>query len=165
MIDNEHYQQQIEAGIRDYGVFLQAVSNACTCAECGSDPQHTHGDAGYSDIEDGFIYTIGHRARRRPDLVALCGPKPGEPPMTAGELWTQIQQLGGLINYMVAHWQEKPVLAGQHCATDNGRIYQVIDHPGAVAHAISTLTIQASNYYGTEDYPLLVLLPSGWRHH
>lgn len=157
----------IQAGIEKYGVFLFAIADFLKCAGCGKsncdDTSHSGEPAPITEVDECFVYTIGHRLRGRPDLVMLCGPSPDDPVALPADLQLEMNEAAGLINYMVEHWSENPVLPGQTCGTGTGRIYQVLDRAEAVAQAKRDLTLQAGEYYGDQDYALLVLVPVGWQ--
>lgn len=149
----------IKRNIKRCGVSLLAVSDAAPCEACGDTPCETHLKGAFTEPEDGFVYSIGHRERNRPDLVVLCGPVPGEPAFDQAALVHRMQEAGALINYLVSRWGEHPVKPGQRCADSDGRIYRVFSSPEVVSAAKDELTVQAGVYYGTEDYELLVLMP------
>ncbi len=165
MIDYPNFLQETRRNIERYGVHLVGVADSVHCGVCGTDDCADHKDAArYDKPGDGFVYTIGHRERARPDLVVLCGPRDGEQPVPGEALNRQISEATMLLNDLVDNWGENPVLAGQHCAAGNGRVYRVCDDPALVQEARESLTVQAGRYYGCDDYRLLVLVPVGWMH-
>lgn len=149
----------IRRNIKLYGVALRAISDAAPCQSCGDTPCEPHAKGAFTELEDGFVYSIGHRERNRPDLVVLCGPTPGEPALDQAGLVNRMQEAATLINYLVSRWGEHPVLPGQRCADSDGRVYRVLSSAEVVSAAKDELTVQAGVYYGTEDYELLVLMP------
>lgn len=150
---------EIRRHIAAYGVSLLAISDAAPCQKCGATPCAKHTEGEFSELEDGFVYSVGHHERQRPDLLVLCGPTPDEPAMNRDAMLARMQAAGALINYLVAHWDESPVLPGHRCHDHDGREYRVLDTPALVATAKDQMTVQAGVYYGTEDYALIVLMP------
>lgn len=150
---------EIRRHIAAYGVSLLAISDAAPCQMCGETPCERHVEGALSELEDGFVYSVGHRERQRPDLLVFCGPTPYEAPLSKEALLQRMQAAGALINFLVAHWDESPVLPGHLCTDSEGREYRVLDTPDLLATARDQLTVQAGVYYGTEDYELLVLTP------
>lgn len=159
--------QTIQDGIDNCGVFLFAIADFLTCAGCGQsncqDASHSGEREPITEVDECFVYTVGHRLRGRPDMVMLCGPAPEDPPAGTAELHAELDEAARLLNYMVEQWAENPVLAGQTCGTSTGRLYRVLDRAEAVAQAKKDLTIQAGEYYGDQSYALLVLVPVGWQ--
>lgn len=165
MIENREFLAAIQKGIQDVGVYLLAISDSVPCTLCGRAECQDHGDARhYDNPEDGFVYSIGHRERGRPDLLVLCGPSPEENAFSRDDLNQQMREAAQLINYLVKNWDQKPVKPTEYCGTSHGRIYQAIDDPELTAQAKEEFTVQAGNYYGADDYAVLVLIPVGWHH-
>lgn len=157
----------IKKRIKRYGVSLLAISDLADCAICRSgqaDPNHVHTGKDIFDNGAGaFVYTIGHRERRRPDLLFLCGPRPDEDPINADQQREYLKAAGSLINYLVKRWDEHPVLLHQKCQDHNGRVYEIVDHIFNGQHPLKEgFTIQTGVYYGSDDYELLLFIPVGW---
>ena len=165
MIENPEFLAGVRKGIKDVGVFLLAISDSVPCCECGHSNCNEHAEATqYDKPEDGFVYSIGHRERNRPDFVIFCGPAPQENAFSRESLNQQMFEAAQLINYLVQNWDKKPVRPGEHCGTRDGRLYQVLDNPDLIKLAKSEFMVQAGNYYGNDDYGVLALIPVGWQH-
>ena len=151
----------IQATIDKFGVCLVAVSDAAHCEACGPDTTcRSHAAATYTEMDDGFVYTIGHQARNRPDLVILCGPTPvEETPMPRDELVTHLEAAADLLNHLVSNWDDHPVLPGQRCADASGRRYMVDASPEGVAYAKQALALGTVDFYGSDRFGMLVLVP------
>lgn len=143
-ITNEKFLSDIKKGINDYGVFLIAVTS------------HKLPDEAVA----GFIYTIGHQERQRPDMMIITKSDDLDtvPPESAQ---LRLRAASNLLNSLVKHWDESPVRVGDTAQDSLGVLYKVARDSD---NAFKPLAIQASNYYGQSDYPLLVLLPAGFVH-
>ena len=164
MIGNKAFLEAIEKGIAEKGIFLVAVGDVGECAACGGDACGCAGRE-FGEMKDGFVYTIGHRKLGRPDMVFLCGPRPGEEAFSARELREEMMDCAGTCNWLSANWEKAPLLEGQTVMTAGGRIYLASAREELVAGAKEGITVQAGNYYGDSDYGLLALVPVGRGRH
>lgn len=151
---------EIDRHIAQAGVSLRAVSDAVACDSCGQDLCASHAELLSTEPDDGFVYSIGHRLRGRPDLVVLCGQGlKEETPVDHMTILHRMNEAADLVNYLVSKWDTDPVLPEQTCADGDGFAYVVMNLPNLVTQAKREWTLQASEYYGDENYELLVLMP------
>ena len=137
-ITNTAFLQEIKTGIKGHGVFLMAVVTEVV-----------------DDVP--FVYSVGHKESGRPDFFAFCVKASDYPDGGMFGLHKEMRATANLINYLVSGFSERPVAVG-HTATDElGRKYVVKEAPTQYPGIRQHTTIQASNYYGSYDYELLVL--------
>jgi hypothetical protein len=106
-----------------------------------------------------FIYTIGHQERQRPDLLITPMGEKNEV-VSPEEANRRMMAAGNLINYLVDNWETNPIKAGDTAEDALGRHYKIVDDKRADKKEVfKQYTIQASNYYGHDNYSVLVLLP------
>ena len=153
-------KEDIRKTIKKSGICLFAISDAIECEECGDTPCGAHAYATYTDLDAGFVYSVGHWERKRPELIVLCGPTPMDAhPMNREALIDTMTEAAHLINHLVENWTDNPVLPGHRCQDANGRVYMVDDGVHGVALAKKGMTHAATDYYGSEHYALMVLIP------
>lgn len=144
-ITNVNFLNNIQNGIKSHGVYLMGVTDR----DKDSDPW-----------TGGYLYTIGHKERQRPDLVLVVYHKDKDS-VSEKVVEERFRAAHILLNSLVKHWETAPVLAG-HTAQDEQGILYKIHAESEFDKSFKEFTIQASNYYGTEDYPLLILMPVGY---
>lgn len=155
--------QSIKTDIAKFGVSLCAVTDAINKGGRNKSEKWTAMGKLWDGIASGFVYTIGHNERDRPDLLAYCGPKPGDPAFSTHVLRDQMMAAASMINHLVSEWDRSPVYEGHECLTASGRIYVAKQIEGADADLLkASTTCQAGFYYGHDDYSLMLLLPKSW---
>lgn len=144
-ITNTKFLADIKNGIANYGVFMLAITDRDTDAD---------------RLTSGYIYTIGHQERQRPDimLVLYCKDKDT---VTEELVMKRFGAGQRLINSIVEHWDTDPLLAGHTAQDSMGILYKAHDESEFTSN-FKEFTFQASNYYGREEYPLLILMPTGY---
>mgnify|MGYP003585470166 FL=1 len=147
-ITNQNFLDKIKSAISDSGALLIAVSRSFRESE----------KENFNDPDDGFVYSIGHREKGLPDIVILCGAI-SESSIPKDELEARVKYATTAINHLIKDWDKFPVLPGHTVGSDDDVIirfseYTINDDRNRDIKEF--VTIQASNYYGTYDYDLLV---------
>lgn len=110
--------------------------------------------------DSGCVYTLGHRLHDRPEILGFAGPMEGEKAYTIGKLSESVLDLGRRVDKAVARWPDKPFIVGKTIKTKLGRRY-LVSQPSpeeAIKHK-KGLIYTVGQYYGTDDYDLLLLTP------
>lgn len=144
-ITNEKFLTDIKNGIASHGVYMMGVTDRETDAD---------------RLTTGYIYTIGHQERSRPDIMLLLYCKDKDT-VTEDVVQKRFRSAAYLINYIVDHWDTEPLIAGHTAQDQSGILYQVHDE-SEFESDFKEFTFQASNYYGRDEYPLLILMPTGY---
>lgn len=151
---------KIDADINSFGVFLLSVSEGA-CTSCGTVGCIGHADrVVYHGPEEAFVYTIGQHTRQRPEIVVMCGPMPTEDPCEDALVQVELRGIAMLINHIVKNWETKPLREQQTMASPSGRRYLVLPKELVPKTAKETMTVQAANYYGHDQYDILVAIPT-----
>lgn len=156
---NNAFAEKVKKAIEESTVMILGVSDAVACGAHHSPPK----EGPFMEMDDGFLYTIGHHIVGRPEIMVLIGPNEHENPISRYELLDRFVPTQVMINHLVAHWDEEPVHHNETVADPNGRVYLVADvdcFKSSVDYR-EVFTTQASEYHRTKDYRLLILQPLG----
>jgi hypothetical protein len=159
MIEDPDFLNKIRTGIERNGVYLIATSILVDDEE-EIDPNQK---SECTELDDAFVYSVGHREHGRPDLLLLCGPCSGEIAINKEETEKRLEAAASLLVSLVSQWDDEPVLPDEACMDRNDRVYTVRDSSIDKASDWEIkhhLTTQTTEYYGDVEYDLLLLIPN-----
>lgn len=149
-------RKTIQDKIAEYGVFIFAVSEVMEDIETlKPDTKEKH----FTHVTDAYIYTVGRKDTKQPEMLIFVGPQPGVPFFTGEDISIQLMAAWVMVNQLV----DTPIFQGQILEDGNGRCYRVMDHYPTETNDYKTdFTTGITEYYHNVDYELLVLVPIGW---
>lgn len=159
-ISNLDFLADIKKSIDEHGVYIFGVNFLAP----NLDEKVVGRKINQAHYNDCLVYSIGHNERHRPDFLFYSGSRESEKPFTKVELDRRIDSASLLINHLVDNWDQHPIQTGDTCEDRDGRVYYVAGFiPKGTPHFVKQFTtLQANHYYGSFNYDLLILMPSGW---
>lgn len=155
-ITNPDFLDKIKNYIEKYKYMIMAVSHN-TCGNCDEDVI----DDNYNRRNDSFVYTIGRKEFGYPDILILCG-SDEDKPISSDQLSKRFDYAAHALPDLIKEWDDHPVKPGHTFGPKDKIIIEIIsperyrDYNNIIKSCKEGITIQASNYYGTYDYELIV---------
>ena len=140
---------RIDDQISKEGVFVAAITFPGT-------------DGLLKSPENGVVFTIGRKNKNCSDIVILCGPCYGQPPMTQDEMNIHLDNVKSAIIEIVSEWGDDDSVAVEtlrnNIITINGRkfvVASVLEENVRISRIYHGMVI---DYYD-EEYDLLQIIP------
>lgn len=160
---NNQFHDEIRKHIKQHGVFTVAILPDGMNPELDIIDNDTNTMFGNSS--DACIYTVGQKTRNRPDLLIKCGPGFGTCLYDASRVKRNVLNAGFLINHLAKTWNDQsPLKEGDICEDRDHNMYVVVQYQMLceidLDHKLRIM-VHATNYYGNNNYNVLVLDPIG----
>lgn len=147
--DYDKIQQEIDSGI----VSLFYISKAMD-TDCDIDS--------FSNLIDGYVYTVGNKHRNCPDIIVFTGPKETGTPINKEVMIDRINDAASLIAYCSNNWEKKPLSENVVYKTGSkkyGWTIQLFSDTELINDTKRLFMHKANEFYGTLNYDVIVIVP------